>query len=178
MSALLGVLITAHVQLRTQKSNQNFQLLSERQLRVNDRLVNERATEHELFGTAHEILSSIQREFSVTSLDIYWRAKMRETEYDQRYLEVCKQLDKLRRIIDFHAPSLSDDANLLYGQMNVFWGFLNNILYRTERGEIVTHCSNSLTKAHAAANKIGEMAILKMSFGRSREKAGKYRIIM
>jgi hypothetical protein len=158
LSALLGVLVTAHVQLRTQRSNQDFQLQNEWQRHAQERLDKEHAVQHDLFGVAHEILSAIEREFSITVLDIYWRANMPGAQYDQRYLEVCKDVDRLRRIVAFHAPSLSEDADSLYGQMNLFWGSFKQVLYLTERGEKVDHRSISLINAHEASSKVGNRA--------------------
>jgi len=62
---------------------------------------------------------------------------MLDSEYDQRYLELCNEFNRFRMILDFYASTLSNDADKMYGQMNMFWGAFKNVLYLTARGETV-----------------------------------------
>ena len=155
-SALFGVALTSFVQSRTQRSNQQFQYALEREKRESERAEKERALALDRLATAHRQLSIIGREFSLTTLDIIWRADMKDLEYDQRYLSVCHEVDELRAIAGLYETSLTDDVEKIYGQMNIFWGNFKNVLRLTSLGEKVTPNISGLDKAHAAAREIGE----------------------
>ena len=155
LSALLGVALTAYVQLRNQRSNQRFQLAIETAKYERDSADREKTEALRRMAEAHKTLSTIAREFSVTTLDILWRSNMTDSEYDQRYLAASSNMDDLRAFAGIHESSLIDDIEKLHGQMNIFWGNFKNVLYQTAQGQKVDHTSNSLTNAHAAANEIG-----------------------
>lgn len=163
--ALLGVALNSSIQLRTLRSNQQFQLAletSKQELEASKRESDHREKETvlalERLSKAHRLLSAIGREFSLTSLDIIWRAEMKDSEYDQRYLSICEEVDELRVIAGLYETSLSDDVEKLYGQMNIFWGEFKNVLRLTSLGENVDHRTSCFEKAHAAATEIGSKA--------------------
>lgn len=173
-SALFGVALTSFFQVRTQRNNQQFQLALEASKRESDLREKDRATALERLARAHHQLSAIGREFSLTSLDIIWRAEMKDSEYDQRYLSVCEEVDELRAIAGLYETSLSEGVEKLYGQMNVFWGNFKNVLYLTARGEKVDHTTSCFQDAHAAATDIGSRALaLKSQLG---DLARRYRV--
>lgn len=118
-SALLGVALTSFVQSRIQRNNQHFQHTLEREKRVSEMAENERALALGRLATAHRQLSIIGREFSLTTLDIIWRADTKDLEYDQRYLHVCQEVDELRAIAGLYETSLADEVEKIYGQMNI-----------------------------------------------------------
>lgn len=157
-SALLGVALNSSIQLRTLRSNQQFQLTLEASRRESDLREKEKTLALERLAKAHRLLSTIGREFSLTSLDIIWRAEMKDSEYDQRYLSVCDEVDELRVIADLYETSLSEDVEKLYGQMSIFWGNFKNVLRLTSLGEQVDHRTSCFEKAHAAAMDIGGQA--------------------
>lgn len=158
VSVLCGVALTSFVQARNQRNTQQFQLTLEASKREHDLQEKETALVLERMAKAHRQLSVISREFSLTSLDIIWRAEMKDSEYDQRYLSICSEIDELRVIADLYETSLSEQTEKLYGQMNVFWGSFKNVLYLTARGEKVDHRTPCFQSAHAAATEIGRQA--------------------
>ncbi|WP_434212650.1 hypothetical protein [[Pseudomonas] boreopolis] len=157
LSALLGVALTAYVQLRNQRSNQQFQLAVETAKYERDSADREKIESLRRMAEAHKALSAIAREFSVTTLDILWRSSMTDSEYDQRYLAASSNMDDLRAFAGLHESSLIDDIEKLHSQMNIFWGSFKNVLYQTSQGQKVDHTSSSLTNAHDAANEIGRV---------------------
>lgn len=171
--ALFGVAVSSSVQLRTLRSNQQFQLALEASKRESDLREREKVLALERLAKAHWLLSAIGREFSLTSLDIIWRAEMKDSEYDQRYLSICEEVDELRVIAGLHEASLSDGVEELYAQMNIFWGNFKNVLHLTNLGEKVDHRSSCFEKAHAAATDIGsQVHALKFKL---KELADRYR---
>jgi hypothetical protein len=154
-AVLLGGALTASVQLINQRANQRFQLEEAAAKYNRERVDREKREAIKRLAEAHKLLSKIARDFSVTNLDILWRSKMTDGEYDLRYLSACGETDELRAFAALHEPSLTDDIEKLHAQMNIFWGNFKNVLYQTMNGKKVDHMSSSLTNAHAAANEIG-----------------------
>lgn len=159
LSALLGVLVSTYVQTRNQFRVQQFQQQTDTVKYQRERQVKEHEQALERLMLAHTLLSKTAREFSITTLDILWRSKMTDGEYDVRYLATCIEVDQLRALIDLYEPDLSDDMESIHGQMNIFWGSFKNVLYQTQKGNTVDHRSSSLQDAHAAAGKIGEKIV-------------------
>jgi hypothetical protein len=173
-SALFGVALTSFIQLRTQRNNQQFQVALETAKRESDAREKEKALSLERLSKAHRLLSVIAREFSLTNLNIIWRSEMKDSEYDQRYLSVCEEVDELRVIAGLHETSLSEGVEKLCGQMNIFWGNFNNVLHLTSLGEKVNHTTPCFKKAHEAVTEIGNKTrALKFKLA---ELAEKYRI--
>lgn len=158
LAALCGVALTAYVQARNQGRNQQFQQRAESTKHEREQREKERSAALQRLMLSHGLLSKIAREFSITTLDILWRSRMTDGEYDARYLVTCAEMDELRALVALHEPHLSEDVEHIHGQMNVFWGNFKNVLYQTVRGEKVDHTSPSLSKAHAAATEIGRKA--------------------
>ncbi|MEO8389064.1 MAG: hypothetical protein ABI893_00285 [Polaromonas sp.] len=155
LSALLGVALTAYLQLRSQRVTQHFQLTRDAAKHEREQVDQARGDAIRRLAEAHMLLSKIAREFSVTNLVILRGSKMTDSEYDLRYLLACGELDELRAFAGLHEPPLMEEIEKLNGQMNVFWGNFKNVLYLTHKGERVDHTTSCLTSAHAAANKIG-----------------------
>ncbi|MDW5415431.1 hypothetical protein R6242_02465 [Iodobacter sp. CM08] len=153
-SVLFGVALTSFAQSRTQRRNQQFQYSLETERHAREEIKSERALALDRLATAHRQLSAIGREFSITNLDIIWRAKMEDLEYDQRYLNVCQEVDELRVIAGLYETSIGKDVEHIYGQMNIFWGSFKNVLRLTALGENVASNISGLDKAHAAALEI------------------------
>ena len=156
VSALLGVALSAYVQSRAQRAGQRFQFEAEAAKHERERLAREREEALQRLMQSHKMLSKLAREFSITNLDILWRSRMTDAEYDVRYFAACTEMDELRAIIGLHEPRLANDVEQIHGQMNIFWGSFKNVLYQTEKGQKVDHTSSSLANAHAAANEIGK----------------------
>lgn len=74
------------------------------------------------------MLNMINREFSITGLNIYWRSGMSEKEYDKKYFSYCDKFDEIRSMVGLSFPELSENLDNIYGQMNIFWGNFNNLL--------------------------------------------------
>lgn len=94
----------------------------------------------------------------MTNLEILWRSKLTDGEYDLRYLSACGEMDGLRAFAALHEPSLLEDVERLNSQMNHFWGNFKNVLYLTHKGERVDHNTNCFSGAHAAAQEAGSIA--------------------
>ena len=154
LSALLGVALSAHVQFRSQRNNQQFQQSSDESQRNSNQAEKERTLALQRLATAHRLLSFIGREFSRTNLNIIWRAEMKDSEYDQRYLSVCQEVDELRAIAGLHETSLIDEVETIHGLMNIFWGNFKDVLRLTGLGEKVTHQTNCFFAAHGASMEI------------------------
>lgn len=173
-SALFGVALSSFFQSRTQRINQQFQLALEASKQKSESRERERALALERLAKAHRQLSVIDREFSLTSLDIIWRAEMMDSEYDQRYLSICQEVDELRVIAGLYEASLNEDVEKMCGQMNIFWGNFKNVLRLTSLGEKVTHMTPCFEKAHRAATEIGsQVHSLKSNLA---ELARRYRV--
>lgn len=108
------------------------------------------------YTEVHKILSRINREFSLTSLDIMWRAELSGSDYDQKYLASCESLDDARALIDLYFPEISEEVEKIYGQMNMFWGNFKEIRSLTETKEPHTKKQIFQNEAVAASMKIAE----------------------
>lgn len=156
-SALLGVMLNSSLQLRTQQTNQQFQAALEAEKRKSETQERQKALALERLAKAHKLLSTIGREFSLTNFDILWRGDMKDSEYDQRYLSFCAEVDELRVIAGLFETTVSDEVEHLYGQMNIFWGNFMNVLRLTRLGKKVDHTTPCLQIAHKTANDIGNL---------------------
>lgn len=112
-SALLGVMLNSSLQLRTQQTNQQFQAALEAEKRKSETQERQKALALERLAKAHKLLSTIGREFSLTNFDILWRGDMKDSEYDQRYLSFCAEVDELRVIAGLFETTVSDEVEHL-----------------------------------------------------------------
>ena len=158
LAALLGVALTAFVQHRNQRSNQEFQMRSEAVKREREQVYEDRAAALQHLSVAHKLLNKIAREFSITSLDILWRSKLSDVNYDARYLSACLEMDELRAFASLNEPFLSEDIEEMSSQMNIFWGNFKLVLHQTALGQEVNHMIPCFTCAHEAADKIGRIS--------------------
>lgn len=166
-SALLGVALTAYAQSRSQVIDRDTRLALDGARRRSELLNAHRAEALARLERAHRLVNIIDREFSLTILNIQWSAGTTAAEYNQRYLAICAEVDELRSIADLYEPDLIDDVDAIYGQMNMFWGGHKNILALTSQGKKVDHNSDFLARAYEAANKVGNLARrLKSQLGR------------
>ena len=159
-AALTGVALTSYTNFQTQRRNQQFQMDADTAKHEREQVEKQKATTNQRMIEAHIALSRLAREFSITSLDILWRAGMKAEEYDQRYLAACAEMDALRAFAELYEPRLSPEIEELHGQMNLFWGHFNNVLQRTQLGQPVDDRNSSLQRAHVAAREIGSKALL------------------
>lgn len=155
-AVFLGVLAGGYIQLRLQYNNHQFQLASEELKRRNDLIAKEREASLQRIATTHRLLSVIGREFSRINLNIIWRAEMPESEYDQKYLSICREADELRAIAGLQEASLIDEVEAIHNQMHHFWGGFKDVLRRTRMGEEVDHRTDCFSNSHGAAMKIEE----------------------
>jgi hypothetical protein len=155
LAATFGGCLTAFVQWRITRASQAFQLKQESGKRYADLREKERSQKRQCIIDAHKILSKIGREFSITTLDIIWRSKMDELEYDKRYLAACDTVDELRAIADLSLPDLSEKVEKVYEQMNLFWGNFKEVLRLTHIEETLEKKQHFLSSAHAASVELG-----------------------
>lgn len=157
IAALSGVALTAYVQSRNQARNQTFLAISEAKKHRREQSTRDRIEALSRLVVIHKLVSKLQREFSITTLDILWRAKTSEDAYDARYLAICGEADELRALTQLHEPAVYEDVEQMHGHMNIFWGNFKNVLYQSASGEKVDHRSSFLSEAHAAAREVGAL---------------------
>ena len=158
-AVFLGVLAGGYIQLRLQRNNHQFQLVSEELKRRNDLIEKERELSLQRLATAHRLLSVIGREFSRINLNITYRAEIPESEYDQKHLSICRKTDELRAIAGLQETSLIDEVEAIHNQMNLFWGGFKDVLRLTRMGEKVDHRTDCWSDAHSAAMKIEDQTL-------------------
>ena len=73
-------------------------------------------------------LCLLQREFSLTSMNIDWEDNLHEQEYNKKYFKLCNSFDNSRAIIAISYPELLSEFDDIYGKMNIYWGNFNNLL--------------------------------------------------
>ncbi len=154
-SALLGVTLTSIVNLRTLRQNQYFQFELEERKRYHEQAEKQKEEALQRLSAAHKALSFIKREFSATNLDITWRAKMSDSEYDQKYLSLCLEIDNLKVFAALYETNLTKDVEDIYKEMNVFWGNFKEVLRMTSVGKLVDANTLFLQRSHEAALLIG-----------------------
>ncbi|MES2040069.1 MAG: hypothetical protein V4495_19815 [Pseudomonadota bacterium] len=171
-SALLGVALTSIVNLRTLRQNQYFQFDLEERKRYHELAEKRREEALQRLAAAHKALSFIKREFSPTNLDITWRARMSDSEYDQKYLSLCLEIDNLKVFAALYEIDLVEDVEYVYKEMNAFWGNFKEVLRMASLGKPVDANTLFLQKSHEAALLIGK----KTTFIQSRvsDRASKY----
>lgn len=155
VSALLGAAVNHYLQLRQQRSVEHFQ--------ANVEALKYQRSQYEVFRTealqrlivAHRLLSKIAREFSLTNLDILWRAEIADKDYDLRYLAICEEMDELRAIVGLYEPQVADEVERIHGNMNIFWGNFKEVLARTAKGVKVDHMTPIYSNAYNASQEIG-----------------------
>ncbi|MFW9103168.1 hypothetical protein ACOI8A_23920 [Pseudomonas sp. P4795] len=153
-SAIMGGGMVSIVQLRSAREAQSTQLRLE-SIKINAAVEDKRITTIiSSYTDTHKILSRIAREYSLTSLDIMWRAELSEADYDQKYLISCECLDGARAIVDLYFPEISAIMKEIYGQMNVFWGSFKEIRSLTQFNESYAKKEKFHAEAAAASLKL------------------------
>jgi hypothetical protein len=158
VAALLGVGLTSFVQLKNQRSNQAFQQRNEEIKHQRERTARDSDATLQRLVAAHKLISKVAREFSITNVDVVWRSKVSDTEYDMRYLAACLEMDELRAFADLYEKSMSEDMEEMSNQMNIFWGNFKLALQQTASGKSVEEMIPCLTCTHDAATKIGRIS--------------------
>jgi hypothetical protein len=148
--------LTSSFQSHTQRKNQQFQLILEREKRKNEKAEKERTLALDRLATAHRLLSIINREFSRATINIIGNADMKDLEYDQRYLRICQEVDELRVIACLYETLPIKDVEKIHDHMSDFWGNFRNVLRLNSLGEKVPQNISGLDNAYAAAREIKE----------------------
>jgi len=156
ISAIAGGALVALTQLKSAKESQQAQLLLEEIKSRAATIEKRKATIINSYMVIHKTLAKINREFSITSLDIMWRAGLSESEYDQKYLASCESLDEARALTDLHFPEVSELVEKIYGEMNIFWGHFKEIRSLTEAKEPHTRKQKFLDEAISVSMKIAD----------------------
>jgi hypothetical protein len=110
------------------------------------------------YERAHSIISTLEREFSLTSITIDWGAKLTVTQWDEKYKSLCKLTDELRMIASLLGDSIASPVEKIDGQMNVYWGYFRNFLYLMSQGDDVDHRTSGHKEAFAAAREIQQLS--------------------
>ncbi|MDY0282074.1 MAG: hypothetical protein RBR35_16100 [Salinivirgaceae bacterium] len=89
----------------------------------------------------HLLVGEIGREFSLTFLTIDWEAKLKRTDYHEKYRLLCTKLEEAQMIADLYMQSVSEHLATLDGEMNCYWGNFAQMLHLEEQGQKVDHTS-------------------------------------
>lgn len=155
-SAIMGGGLVSIIQLRSAREAQSAQFYLE-SMKVKAAAEEKRTiTVVASYTEIHKILSRIAREYSLTSLDIMWRAELSGSDYDQKYLMSCESLDGARAMVDLYFQGVSEVMEEIYGQMNVFWGSFKEIRDLTQSNEPYAKKEKFHAEAAAAALKISD----------------------
>jgi hypothetical protein len=162
-SAIMGGGLVSIIQLRSAREAQSAQLRLE-SIKIKAAAEDKRsATIISSYTDTHKILSRIAREYSLTSLDIMWRAELSGADYDKKYLLSCESLDEARAVADLYFPDISEVMEKIYGQMNIFWGNFKEIRSLTQSNESYAKKERFHAEAAAASLEISDFVILAKS---------------
>ncbi|MBD7979010.1 hypothetical protein [Serpens gallinarum] len=127
LSGLLGVFLANHYQIKRQRLEAEHKEKIE--IEKYQRETKERTKEliRSKLEVAHQIASRIAFENSQTSS--YMASEMLSIDdFHKRYQENQLELEKLVMIIGIYFPSLNEEASILIGKTNVFWGYQMNYM--------------------------------------------------
>lgn len=127
LSSLLGVFLANHYQIKKQRLEAEHKEKIE--IEKYQRESKERTKEliRSKLEVAHQIASRIAFENSQTSSHIT-SEMLSIYDFHKRYQENQIELDKLIMIIGIYFPSLNEEASILIGKTNVFWGYQMNYM--------------------------------------------------
>lgn len=135
ISAILSALITSIINIKTLKENNNFQINRDEHIYQREvEKTRKEQTKKDLIEV-YKNLCLLQREFSLTSMNIDWSANIHEQEYNKKYFELCNSFDNSRATIAISFPELLSDFDKVYGEMNIYWGNFNNLLRQNRLGK-------------------------------------------
>jgi hypothetical protein len=110
------------------------------------------------FDRAHVLLSGLARDCSLTSMTMNWEAGLTTAQWDEKYREMCRRSDELRMLATRFGSEVTQAAEELYGQMNVYWGSYRGFLHRLAQGDAIERPTPDYQRAHEAADRIGALA--------------------
>lgn len=158
-SGIMGGGLVSFVQLRSARESQSAQYRLE-SLKLSVAADESRKiTLVNTYTEVHKILSRTVREYSMTSLDIMWRAGGHEADFDKKYLMACESFDAARAVVDIYFPEASGLMEEIYGEMNIFWGNVKEIIALTRAGEPYTKKEKFHSDSIAASINISEYVL-------------------
>jgi len=104
-------------------------------LKFNEQRVRENEAHlREKLEDAHQILSKIATENSMTASFITSMTGVTASEYHTRYQKNEEDVRRLRMVVDLYLPQLHDTVEELTGLTNLFWGNQQELLGQEPRG--------------------------------------------
>ncbi|WP_186136733.1 hypothetical protein [Burkholderia gladioli] len=159
VTTLLGVLVANRTQLKNQRLNNQVQIELAREKTNSELTEKSRDATNFQLANAHKIISKINRELSLTGLNITQVASISIHDFNDKYMKLCENADDLMMIVDFYAPDASEDCRALSGQMSMFWGHYQAFLYRATSGDITSGAAHNIEETRKAAIKISEKSM-------------------
>ncbi|MFL9676066.1 hypothetical protein ACXUPC_10540 [Pseudomonas marginalis] len=159
-SALLAVLITGRMNLKSGRQQSELQLHSD-SLRLEyeaDRQCQQ--TRQQQLLNLHKAISKAERAFSITSQSILHEARMPVGDFNELYLDCCSELDEARAIADLFFPEVAEPLQKMYAEMNMYWGNMTEMLRRLHSQEPFSSQQPFREKTVHASIKIQEYANL------------------
>jgi hypothetical protein len=159
LAVIGGAAAASFIQLKLARENNLMQLELQASRLDREMLKQELDAEQRRLIEVHRAVSHLSRQFSITALDIQWRAESTERDFDKHYMEVCESLDEVRAVSDLYIPTVSPQLEAMYGQMNIFWGNFKEMLRLTELKEPYERKQPYHQRAVEAAQEISSQAV-------------------
>jgi lysyl-tRNA synthetase class II len=135
IAAIAGGGVAAAIQMRLARINNSAQLELQSHRLQEDLVRTELESLKRQIVETHKAVSHISRNFSITALDIHWRAGMQEETFDQHYMAISESMDEIRAVADLYLPSVSGHIEAMHSEMNIFWGNFKELLRLSQLNE-------------------------------------------
>ncbi|HKV10383.1 MAG TPA: hypothetical protein VJ725_19735 [Thermoanaerobaculia bacterium] len=131
---LTGVIINNRIQLKISRENQKNQLQTE--LLKSDKSIQREASARlrEKIEEAHQILSRIVSDNSMTASHIALDTGLTAQEYHQHYQKSRDEVHRLQMIADLYLPKIHKSIDDIASLTNIFWGAQQTVLYQHSQG--------------------------------------------
>lgn len=130
-----GTTISALLAARTARSTGQHQLDLEALKQDREDLRREADLIRDRIESAHQILSRLGMENSLTASTIGALDNMTVAEFNQRYTQNSQELHRLRMIAGLYVQDLLPVVSRISGSTNVFWGNQQSVLYNYAKGD-------------------------------------------
>lgn len=120
-------LFTSGIQLKIARDNSEKDIKLQSNRLADERLKNEVALEREKLEKLHKILSVISFENSQT-MSYIQSSEIELSNFRKRYIENCDRLHDALAITDIYYPEMTNPIREIFGQVNCFWGYQENVI--------------------------------------------------
>lgn len=128
LAAYMTARVTARTQIDIARLNARKDIALQKDRLFDERLRNEILAERGKLDLLHRILSRIALENSQTMSFFQSSSKLTVDEFRIRYINSCDRLHEAMAVADIFYPRMSAGLRKIYGQMNIFWGYQENLL--------------------------------------------------